>query len=41
LEVALVTKLLKGEQCSFAASGLSKREWKELSKKLELNLPDP
>lgn len=40
LEVELVTKLLKGEECSFAASGLSKREWKELSKKLDLNLPD-
>jgi thymidylate synthase (FAD) len=41
LEVRLIAKLLKGEQCSFAASGLSKREWKELSRKLDLNLPDP
>jgi thymidylate synthase (FAD) len=41
LEVGLIAKLLKGEECSFAASGLSKREWKELSKKLDLNLPDP
>ncbi len=41
LEVALITKLLKGEQCVFAESGLSKREWKELSRKLDLNLPGP
>jgi thymidylate synthase (FAD) len=41
LEVTVISKLLKGEQYSFADSGLSKREWKELSKKLDLNLPDP
>lgn len=41
LEAAVIRKLLKGEHCDFAASGLSKREWKELSKKLDLNLPDP
>jgi thymidylate synthase (FAD) len=41
LEAALITKLLKGKECSFAESGLSKREWKELSKKLDLSLPDP
>lgn len=41
LETALVTKLLKGEGCTFEDSGLSKREWKELSKKLDLDLPDP
>ena len=40
LEVRLITKLLKGEECGFTASGLSKREWRG-SKKLDLNLPDP
>lgn len=40
LEVTLLKKLLKGEECSFAASGLSKREWKEFCKKLDLDLPD-
>jgi thymidylate synthase (FAD) len=40
LEARLVSKLLKGEKCSFVDSGLSKREWRELSKKLDLNLSD-
>jgi len=39
LEVALIRSLLKGEKCDFASSGLSKREWKELSEKLSLDLP--
>ena len=39
LEVDLVRKALKGEKCSLATSGLSKREWKELGQKLELDLP--
>jgi thymidylate synthase (FAD) len=41
MEVELVRKLLKGEECSLADSDLSKREWKELSKKLDLDLPNP
>jgi thymidylate synthase (FAD) len=40
LEAGLLSKLLKGEKCDFQSSGLSKREWRELSKKLDLNLPD-
>ena len=40
LEVDLIRKLLRGEKCDFASSGLSKREWKEISEKLNLELPN-
>jgi len=40
-EVELITKFLKGERCEFSASGLTKREWKELSQKFNLDLPMP
>lgn len=34
----VIKKLLKGEKVDFTESGLSKREWQELSDKFELNL---
>jgi len=39
LEAQVVRKLLKGEQCKFSETGLTKREWKELAQKLQLDLP--
>ncbi len=40
LEAALLKRLLNGDKCEFATSGLSKREWREFLQKFELRLPD-
>ena len=36
-EIKLMRKLLKGEKVSFEEEGLSKREWRELQRKFDLN----